>query len=350
MERNKNFLVVDDDPYIIKSLKRQFQHLDYHFFTANSGLEAMAIMDQHDIGVIMSDMNMPGIDGFSLCACIKKKKPDIVQIILTGNPSLNNAIDAINRLQLFGYFTKPWNNDELNHVISRAFDYHHLIVENKHLQALTQDQNVRLKKINVSLEEKVRERTFLLEEALTAGILMLAKAAEEKDQETGDHINRIMTLTSELCHTLDLSPEESAQIASFSRIHDVGKIHIPDHILNKPGKLDEKEWDIMKHHTLAGERIISNLSFYRIAREIARSHHENWDGSGYPDGLSGLDIPVSARIVSVADVYDALTHKRPYKKAWSKEDALSEMKNMGGKKFDTAILNAFLEKVCCENF
>ena len=345
MEKNSNLLIVDDEPPVTRSVARLFRHDDYRVFTANSAMEALTILGTTDIGVMISDISMPGVDGLSLCASVRKRKPDIVQIILTGHPTLDNAVAAINQLQLFSFMIKPWNEDALHHVVNSAFDHFNLAQENKHLQLLTEQQNRQLKDANLNLEEKVRMRTFDLEEALNEGILMLAKAAEEKDRDTGDHINRIMDLTYQLGIALKLPHEQAAHIARFSRIHDVGKIHIPDHVLNKPGPLDEEEWRLMKQHTVSGERIISELPYYVVAREIARSHHENWDGSGYPDGLVQETIPLSARIVAVVDVFDALTHDRPYKKAWSRKDALLEMNCMSGVKFDPDILRVFTTNV-----
>ena len=152
------------------------------------------------------------------------------------------------------------------------------------------------------------------------------------------------TITGEICLGLRLSMEESDLISFSSVMHDVGKIHIPDSILNKPGSLSDDEWKIMKTHTTAGERILGSKPFYETARRIARSHHERWDGNGYPDGLKGDSIPLEARIVTVADVYDALTNERPYKKAWPVEDALAEMEDLSGKLFDPEILKVFLRK------
>ena len=345
MEKNRNLLIVDDEPPVTRSIARLFRNDDYQLFNANSALEALTVLGTTDIGVLISDISMPGVDGLSLCASVRKRKPDIVQIILTGNPTLENAVAAINQLKLFGYMIKPWNEDALRHVVGNAFDHFNLIQENKDLQLLTKQQNRQLKDANLNLEDKVRRRTAELEEALNEGILLLAKAAEEKDKETGDHINRIMMLTYHLGIALALSHKEASHIAAFSRIHDVGKIHIPDHVLNKPGPLDDDEWRLMKAHTISGERIISDLPYYQVAKEITRSHHENWDGSGYPDGLCHETIPFSARIVAVADVFDALTHDRPYKKAWSKKDAVMEMSRMVGIKFDPKIMRVFISKI-----
>jgi putative two-component system response regulator len=345
MNRNRNLLLVDDEPLVTKSLARVFNQPEFRVFTANSALEAMSIMSQNDIGVMVSDISMPRVDGVSLCVAMNKKRPGTVQILLTGKPSLESAVDAINRLDLFGYLTKPWEESHLRHIVSRAFDHYDLIEANKRLQTMTREQNRELKAINAALEGKIQERTHFLEQALNEGILMLAKAAEAKDLDSGDHVNRIMGMTEKICEAMALPIETTRIISSFSRIHDVGKLHISDHILNKSGPLTDEEWRLIRRHPVLGEKIISDLPFYRIAREIARSHHENWNGTGYPDGLSGEAIPLSARIVAVADVYDALTNKRPYKPAWRSEDALREMKNLTGVKFDPVVMEALLTKV-----
>jgi len=342
---NKNLLLLDDEISITNSLKRQLRSEGYTIFTVNSGKEGLEHIENNDIGVVISDMMMPEMDGLSFFKRVKDMNKDIVQIILTAHASLDNSIEAINRLHLFGYLTKPWSDGNLKSMLFSAFEHYNLISENKQLQELTRKQNIELKDINENLEDKVKQRTLLLEEALNEGIFMLAKAAEAKDPDTGDHIYRILDMTIDICKKMNLSERETERISTFSIIHDVGKIYIPDMILNKPGSLNNAEWKIMKHHTLAGEEILGVKPFYHIARQIARSHHENWDGSGYPDGLKGEDIPLAARIVAAADVFDALRHKRPYKDAWKLDRALSEMKMLAGKKFDPEVIKVFLEIV-----
>jgi len=342
---NNNLLIVDDEVGITNSLKRQLRGEGYTIFTANSGKEGLETIMEKDIGVIISDMMMPGMDGLSFFKQVKYVNTDIVQIILTAHATLDNSIEAINRLHLFGYLTKPWSDGNLKSTLFSAFKQYNLIWENKRLHELTKKQNAELKEINEHLEDKVKQRTLLLEEALNEGIFMLAKAAEAKDPDTGDHIYRILDMTLDICRKMNLSERETERISTFSIIHDVGKIYIPDMILNKSGDLDHAEWKIMKHHTVAGEEILGVKPFYQIARQIARSHHENWDGSGYPDGLKEKDIPLAARIVAVADVFDALRHKRPYKDAWRLDRVLSEMKFLAGKKFDPEVIRAFLEVV-----
>ncbi len=341
---NRELLIVDDEHNILSSLKRELKQEGYTIHLANSGKEGLGLVKVHDIGVVLSDFMMPEMDGVTFLEAVKQRKPDVVRILITGFGNLNNAMDAVNRSRVFGYLTKPWSSEVLKGTISQAFEYYHLISENRRLQKLTEAQNDHLKNMNENLENMVRKRTRQLEEVVREGVLMLAMAAEAKDDDTGNHINRIQTLTKDICLGLGMPDEESELISFSSIMHDIGKIHIPDKILKKPGALSREEWEIMKTHTIAGEKILGKKPFYRIARCIVRSHHECWNGSGYPDGLRGTSIPLAARIVTVADVFDALTHQRPYKPAWPVEKAINEMKGLSGELFDPEILRVFISQ------
>lgn len=180
-----------------------------------------------------------------------------------------------------------------------------------------------------------------LKEAYLEAIFMLAVACEAKDEDTGNHVLRIQRYSQELALRIGFSKEEAAHIGYSSILHDVGKIHVPDHILKKPGSLTPEEWEIMKEHTIHGERILGKKAFFKTAREIARWHHENYDGSGYPDGLGGEQIPISARIVKLVDIYDALTTRRCYKEAWPSEKALETILDISGKEIDPHLAEAF---------
>jgi putative two-component system response regulator len=339
---NKNLLIVDDEPNVLSSLKRELRQEGYRIFSATHGKAGLDILENNDIGVILSDQMMPGMDGVTFLEAAKQRKPDVVRLIFTAHGSLGNAIAAINRSQIFGYLLKPWASEGLKGTVARACEHYNLVAENKQLHQLTVEQNQALEQFNANLESLVHERTMQLEEAVREGVLMLAMAAEAKDDNTGEHVYRISELTEGVCLKLNMSAEESERIGFFSMMHDVGKIHIPDNILKKPEPLTEQEWSVMKEHTIIGEKILGNKPFYQTAREIARSHHEKWDGSGYPDGLRGNAIPLAARAVAVADVFDSLTHDRPYKKAWPVGKALREMKSLSGRHFDPEILKAFL--------
>jgi putative two-component system response regulator len=340
---NRNLLLVDDESNVLSSLKRHLRKEGYTIYSANSAKAGLDLMKDHHVGVVLTDNMMPEMDGVAFLEAVKQQAPDVVRILMTGYASLENAMAAINRSQIFAYLTKPWEPEILKGTIASAFEHYNLTIENRRLQKLTRDQNAQLKLINESLDHLVHERTSQLEDAVREGIVMLAMAAEAKDDDTGHHVHRIQDLTRDICIGLGLSPEESEQISFSSIMHDVGKINIPDNILKKAGSLTDEEWTVMKTHTIAAEKILGEKPFYQTAREIARSHHERWDGSGYPDGLKGESIPLAARIVTIADVFDALTHSRPYKKAWPAEKALAEMKRLADKAFDPDILEVFLK-------
>jgi PAS domain S-box-containing protein/putative nucleotidyltransferase with HDIG domain len=205
---------------------------------------------------------------------------------------------------------------------------------------LSQAEN--LKDYSEALEHRVHERTAELHEANMDAIYMLAIASESKDQDTGDHVRRLQHYSASLARELGFSPREADQIGYSAILHDVGKIHVPDHILKKAGPLTEAERQTIQEHTIAGEHILSTKPFFHRARKIARSHHENQDGSGYPDRAGANDIPIEARIVHLADVYDALTTPRVYKRAWPSYDAAAIIEKSAGKMFDPDMVNAFM--------
>ena len=191
------------------------------------------------------------------------------------------------------------------------------------------------------LEDTVRERTAELQEANLDAIYMLAVACEAKDEDTGRHVRRIRDYADARARELGFDARDAEAIGYSSVLHDVGKMHVPDHILKKPGALTDLERAIVQQHTLAGERILSEKPFFQRARLIARGHHENWDGSGYPDTAARLEIPVEARIVHLADVFDALTTPRVYKHAWTIADAVGVIRESRGKMFDPDVVRAF---------
>ena len=217
----------------------------------------------------------------------------------------------------------------------------------ENLRILTQvgdnaiDRALELTDYSQTLERKVSERTEELRLANLDAIYMLAIASEAKDADTGRHVRRIQLFAEQLARQLGLDEREARQIGYSAILHDVGKIHVPDEILKKPGPLDDQERFVMKQHTLFGERILSKRTFFERSRRIARSHHENWDGSGYPDGLSRDAIPLDARLVRVADVYDALTTARVYKPAWPSAQAIEFMEDSAGTLFERETVRAF---------
>lgn len=203
-------------------------------------------------------------------------------------------------------------------------------------------QALELRQLNETLEQRVAERTAELHTANMEAIRMLAVASEARDEDTGDHINRIECYAGRLARAAGVDEEQAKRIAYSAILHDVGKIQIPDGILKKPGPLTDDERRAMQQHTLIGQRILSAQPFFETARLIARSHHENWDGSGYPDHLAKLDIPLPARITHLVDVFDALVSKRAYKHAWPADQAAAEIDRTAGTMFDPDLARAFL--------
>ncbi|MCA9245272.1 MAG: HD domain-containing protein [Phycisphaerales bacterium] len=204
------------------------------------------------------------------------------------------------------------------------------------------EQAIELKHYSENLEARVRERTEELRTANLDAIYMLAVASEAKDLDTGEHVRRIERYTWLVAQRLGLPPKLVEEFAYSSVLHDIGKMAIPDEILKKPGELTETERQRIESHTVEGERMLAEKPFFTQARFIARSHHENWDGSGYPDGLSGEEIPLAARIVHLVDVFDALTSPRVYKKAWDPRQASSAIADKAGTSFDPDVVRVFL--------
>lgn len=205
------------------------------------------------------------------------------------------------------------------------------------------EQATQLKRHADELELRVAERTADLDAAHADAVFMLAVASEQKDSATGDHIRRVESLTTGLARRLGFDRAAATAMGRAAILHDVGKLHVPDAVLQKPGPLTDAERVIVQEHTVAGERILIDRAAFAVARKIARSHHEDWAGTGYPDGLAGEAIPIEARIVHVVDVYDALVNARPYKSAWAPAAALDHMARQAGTMFDPRVIGAFVD-------
>jgi putative two-component system response regulator len=324
VERTYTVLVVDDTPDNINLLYNVLNK-SYRVKAAPNGKKALEILRQdRQIDMVLLDIMMPEMDGYEVCKILKNdpltaKIPVIFVTALSehGNEERGLALGAVD------YITKP-----INPAITLARVRTHLALYDQ----------------NRELEQKIAERTRELKETRLSIIRQLGRAAEFKDNETGLHVIRMSHYARLIAESMLGEPTEWTDLVfQTAAMHDVGKIGIPDGILLKPGKLDADEWKLMQKHPQFGAEIIGDhpSELLRMAREIALTHHEKWDGTGYPAGLSGDAIPLCGRIAAVADVFDALTSVRPYKKAWSTEDALARLDSGSGKDFDPAVVDHF---------
>ena len=340
-------LVVDDEEPNRDLLKQMIGVFGHEAELAKDGFEALAKLHMN-IDLVLLDVVMPGMDGFEVARRIRSTSQtwDVPIIMVTARSGKEDRLQAVEA--------------GANDFIAKPFDMTELKVRTASLLKMKEHQDA-IKRHQVELEDTVQRRTADLRRALEEmsaaqkrtheayldTIYRLALVAEYKDQYTGCHIARMSRICAILAGGLKLPPEEVEIIRAASPMHDVGKIGIPDAILLKPGRLTPEEWEVMKQHTSIGARILSgsNSEVMRAGEIIALSHHEKWDGSGYPHGWVGEEIPLWGRICAVADAYDAITSERPYKKALSHERALQIMVEVRGSHFDPKLLDLFMDNL-----
>jgi putative two-component system response regulator len=326
-KREQTVLVVDDVPINIDVLDGVLNQ-DYKVKAAINGERALEIAHSKEPpDLILLDIMMPGIDGYEVC---RRLKADIATrkipvIFVTAMGEVEDETKGF-KVGAVDYITKP---------ISPP-----IVKERVKTHLALYDQNL-------VLEQKVKERTIELNKTRLEIIQRLGVASEYKDEETGLHIVRMSYYSQLIARAAGMGEDEAELLLNAAPMHDVGKIGIPDKILTKPGKLDAQEWEVMKTHTTIGVEILGKdpSELLSTARIIALTHHEKWNGAGYPKGLSTEEIHKYGRIVAIADVFDALTSKRPYKEAWSFEKAVDEIKKSAGTHFDPAYADAFLNTI-----
>ena len=324
-EEKQVILIVDDVPANIDVLS-EILRPTYQVKVVTSGMMALKIaMQSNPPDLILLDVMMPEMDGYEVCRQLKANATtrNIPIIFITAMDEVKDETTGF-ALGAVDYITKP-----VNPAIVQARVKTHL--------ALVDQNRV--------LEKKVNARTAEIKDTRLQIINCLGTAAEYRDEETGMHIFRMSQYCRLIALAAGFSQEEADLLLQAAPMHDVGKIGIPDRILLKPGKLDPEEWQIMKTHTTIGAKIIGNhpSKLLKLAHEIALSHHEKWDGTGYPQGLVGEEISLAGRVVMLADVFDALTSERPYKKAWSEEKAVAEINQGSGTHFDPQLVQAFMK-------
>jgi cyclic di-GMP phosphodiesterase len=300
--------------------------------TAADVPEARTRLSNGDYALVICDLNMPGESGVDLTRWISQHRPDVAVLMATGVDDPEIAHTAL-ELGAYGYMVKPFKRHEVAINVENALRRRRLEIENREYRML--------------LEQRVRERTEELRHTREETIRRLSLAIEFRNQETGEHVDRIGVGAELIARRLGLPDERCELIRVAAPLHDVGKIGIPDEILLKPGKLTEAEFERMQEHAEVGYRLLtgSGSPMLETAATIAWTHHERWDGNGYPRRLAGDDIPVEGRITAVLDVYDAISHDRVYRPAMSREQALAVMRDGRGTHFDPNVLDVMLDSL-----
>ncbi len=318
----QTILIVDDTPENIDVLKGILRH-DYRIKIATSGQLALKIVEKGKPDLILLDVMMPGMDGYEVCRHLKSSE-ETVHIPIIFVTAMTETEDEAMGLELGAadYITKP-----VNAAIVKARVRNHLAMADKRR----------------ACEQEVIQRTRELMEAQRSAIFMLGDAGHYNDTDTGVHIWRMAAYAGALARAVNWHVDKAKLLELAAPMHDTGKIGISDSILKAPRRLTESEWEIMKSHAEIGYRILSrsNSPLFCLAAEVARYHHEWWDGSGYPMGLKGDAIPESARIVAIADVFDALSTQRPYKKPWSFNLSFETIRECSGTHFEPRLVDAF---------
>lgn len=328
---NANILLVDDQLVNIKLLEKMLRQSGFTaIFSTTKSEEVKNLYFENEIDLVLLDIRMPVMDGFEVMAQLRAEiQNDYLPVLVLTAELTSQTRERALSSGAKDFITKPFNQAE---VIQRIYNM---------LEVRLLHKQVRLQ--NETLEQQVRQRTEQLEQSRLEIIKRLGRAAEYKDNETGNHILRMSHFAQMLAQAAGLEQEQCDNILLAAPMHDIGKIGIPDSILLKPGKLDPDEWEIMKTHVSIGADLLdgTDIPLLVTARNIALSHHEKWDGTGYPNGLAGENIPIEGRICAICDVFDALTSERPYKKAWPVEEAVDFLRQQKGKHFEPRLVDLF---------
>ena len=351
-------LIVDDEPGILSSLRRLLRPAGYKIHTAESGQAGLLVLEQEVVDLVISDMRMPEMDGAKFLEQVRARWPGTTRILLTGYADVNSTIEAINRGEIFRYIAKPWDDNDLMLVVRDALERRRLQNENARLLVLTQAQNDELKDLNANLEDKVRQRTaeieqinsFLnqandkLKQNFLVSIKMFTGLMELRGGAMAGHSRRVADLSRKLAAQLGIEAKEQQDIFFAALLHDVGKIGFPDVLLSRPvSRMSGDDLGVYRKHAIAGESALMPLDELKDVAKMVRSHHERFDGQGFPDGLEGENIGIGARILSVVNDYDGLQIGTLAEKRMTADEAKAMILQSRGKRYDPQVANAFVE-------
>ncbi len=354
-------LTIDDESLIRESFRFYLEDFGYKVLEAENGRIGLEMIHTSQPDLVLVDLRMPEVDGLTVLKEVHEKYPNLPIIVISGTGFIGDAVEAM-KSGAWSYLLKPISDfNSLRFAVEQALEKARLIEENKNYRELL-EQKVALR------TQELEYTNQLLRDTRMQVILRLGKASEYRDKETGRHVVRVSCYTKILATNLGFNDHDSDLMALGSALHDIGKIGISDTILLKPGSLSDDEWVRMREHCLLGrdllkpltnddvqgfggesgealEGIFSDSELMQMARVIAYSHHEHWNGQGYPEGLSTDDIPIAGRIVSAVDIYDAVGSKRPYKEAYPEAKCLQIMRDASGTLLDPGVVDVFFESL-----
>ncbi|MBV9340675.1 MAG: response regulator [Acidobacteria bacterium] len=329
-------LVVDDEDPIREVVCSMLLTANFHCSQAGSGKEALALLQSgEEYELMLSDLMMPGMDGEALLAATKERFPDMPVVMVTAVHDVSVALSAI-RNGAYDYLLKPFDREQLLATVRRALENRRLKLENRLYQT-------NLESLVTARTEQLRQTLATLERSYDITLEALGNALDLKDAETEGHSRRVTAFTIAMARAMEIPAEQIRVIARGAFLHDIGKMAIPDAILRKPGALNPEEIAVMREHCYRGYQILRRIPFLSEAAEIVYSHQEKYDGTGYPRGLKGDEIPLGSRIFSVADTLDAMTSNRPYRPAQPFMVARQEIEDWSGRQFDPVVVNTFLK-------
>lgn len=345
-----SILCVDDESQILKSLKRVFRRAGHDTVIFTSAAEALEYLQENTVDLIISDMRMPEMDGHQFLSEAASRWPDTVRMLLTGYSDLDSMVGAINNGHIYRYISKPWDETDLLMSIQRALETKQLQDEHDRLNNLTDQQNKQLQALNSSLEEKVAVRTAALKEANDSlhnayadAVAVFARMIGMREGESAAHGERIAETAVLIAAYMGLDEQQQQDIRYAALLHDIGKLSLSDTILQTPhyAMTDEQRVEFQQH-AVNGQAVLISLGPLENAASIIRSHHEQVDGSGYPDGLKGEEIPLGARILSVVNEYDDLLSGALHGRRKDARAAIQYLEAGAGKSYDRKVVQAFL--------
>ncbi len=310
-------LLVDDEKDNLQLLARTFRR-KYQLFMAESGEEALGLLKENEVDIVISDHKMPGMDGVEFLKYVNRDYPETIRILITAYTEPNILIEAINTSKIYRYIKKPWSPEEVTGVVDSAIE------------------TLRLNKENQKLVNNFKD-------LFSGTIQAITEALDAKDSYTFGRSKRVALVSIFIAQKIGLSEEMLSKIELAGLLHDIGMIGVSEHILNKPGKLELEEFNAIKKHVEQGVKILEDIKQLNSVIEIIRYHHERFDGNGYPYGLKGEGIPIGARIIAIADAYDGMVSDRAYRKGLSNEEAVKRIKESSDSQFDPVLVNNFLE-------